>query len=143
MSKYTAEQVLGCAEGYEALGEPLGASMLRAYAATLSQQAEWPSDDALGEASDVLRDVLEACGHRVSADEASTALIASLQSVRPPAVAVSDTPRYREWRHLREYGVWSDGVPVWAKDREGRMNDYTAAVAVIEELASRHAPTKE
>lgn len=35
MSKYTVEEVLECADGYEALGEPVGASMLRAYAAEL------------------------------------------------------------------------------------------------------------
>jgi hypothetical protein len=48
-------------------------------------------------------------------------------------------PRYTEWLHLREHGEWSDGVPDWAKDYSGRMNDFTAATAVIEELAAARA----
>lgn len=43
-------------------------------------------------------------------------------------------PRYREYMHLRTTGAWSDGVPAWAKDYSGLMNDMTAAHAVIEEL---------
>ncbi|VWC80719.1 bacteriophage protein [Burkholderia contaminans] len=46
-------------------------------------------------------------------------------------------PRYTEWMHLRIHGVWSDGVPSWARDHAGHMNDLTAAIAVIEELAAR------
>jgi hypothetical protein len=46
-------------------------------------------------------------------------------------------PRYREYMHLRTTGAWSDGVPAWAKDYSGRMNDMTAAHAVIEELHAR------
>ncbi|UJJ56702.1 hypothetical protein [Rhodanobacter thiooxydans] len=49
---------------------------------------------------------------------------------------MSMTPRYEEWRHLRETGVWSAGVPDWARGQDGRMNDHAAAVAVIEELAA-------
>ncbi|RKP44723.1 Lar family restriction alleviation protein [Pararobbsia silviterrae] len=48
----------------------------------------------------------------------------------------SDTPRYAEWLHLRAHGQWRDGVPEWARDHSGRMNDFTAASAVIEELAA-------
>ncbi len=46
-------------------------------------------------------------------------------------------PRYTEWLHLRAHGEWSNGVPAWARDHNGRMNDTTAAIAVIEELAAR------
>ena len=49
---------------------------------------------------------------------------------------MSITPRYDEWRHLRETGIWSAGVPDWARGQDGRMNDHAAAVAVIEELAA-------
>jgi hypothetical protein len=49
-------------------------------------------------------------------------------------------PRYAEWLHLRTHGEWSDGVPVWARDHTGRMNDFTAATAVIEELARAASP---
>jgi hypothetical protein len=49
-------------------------------------------------------------------------------------------PRYAEWLHLRTHGEWSDGVPVWARDHNGRMNDLTAATAVIEELARAASP---
>mgnify|MGYP000269970944 CR=1 FL=1 len=48
-------------------------------------------------------------------------------------------PRYREYMHLRTTGAWSDGVPAWAKDYSGRMNDMTAAHAVIEELHAQVA----
>ena len=54
----------------------------------------------------------------------------------PAAQGLSDAKRYAEWRHLTERGQWSDGVPAWARDHEGRMNDVTAMRAVIEELAS-------
>jgi hypothetical protein len=45
-------------------------------------------------------------------------------------------PRYAEWLHLRAHGEWPNGVPEWARDYTGRMNDFTAATAVIEELAA-------
>ncbi|MDE1138145.1 MAG: Lar family restriction alleviation protein [Paraburkholderia tropica] len=48
-------------------------------------------------------------------------------------------PRYTEWLHLRTHGEWSNGVPTWARDHSGRMNDMTAAAAVIEELAASAA----
>jgi hypothetical protein len=51
-------------------------------------------------------------------------------------------PRYTEWMHLRKHGEWSNGVPDWARDHTGRMNDFTAASAVIEELASRAAASQ-
>jgi Lar family restriction alleviation protein len=53
----------------------------------------------------------------------------------PQADAAPSLPRYTEWLHLRTHGQWSDGVPEWARDHDGRMNDVTAANAVIEELA--------
>jgi hypothetical protein len=64
-----------------------------------------------------------------------------------PALTIEDArsdeqaalPRYTEWLHLRTHGEWSDGVPTWARDHDGRMNDMTAASAVIEELAARSA----
>ena len=46
-------------------------------------------------------------------------------------------PRYSAYTHLRSTGVWPDGVPEWAKDYSGQMNDMTAANAVIEELHSK------
>ncbi|MBN3811664.1 hypothetical protein [Paraburkholderia sp. Ac-20347] len=48
-------------------------------------------------------------------------------------------PRYTEWLHLRTHGEWSNGVPTWARDHSGRMNDMTAAASVIEELAAHAA----
>ncbi|MDN7911920.1 hypothetical protein [Burkholderia cepacia] len=50
-------------------------------------------------------------------------------------------PRYTEWLHLRTHGECSSGVPAWARDHTGRMNDFTAASAVIEELAAARAPS--
>src|SRR3546814_9372425 len=41
--------------------------------------------------------------------------------------------------HLRTHGQWPDGVPDWAKDHNGRMNDSTAMQAVIEELGEINA----
>ena len=38
--------------------------------------------------------------------------------------------------YLKEKGQWSNGVPDWAKDYDGKMNDLIAANAVIEELSS-------
>ena len=62
-------------------------------------------------------------------------------AIAQPEPAVADEqsalPRYTEWMHLRTHGVWSDGVPSWARDHAGHMNDLTAAIAVIEELAAR------
>lgn len=52
-------------------------------------------------------------------------------------------PRYTEWLHLRAHGQWTDGVPAWARDHTGRMNDFTAASAVIDELAARVAPNEQ
>lgn len=46
------------------------------------------------------------------------------------------TPRYAEWKHLQEHGQWSDGVPAWARDHRGQMNEGIAARAVIDELAA-------
>ncbi|WP_258048557.1 hypothetical protein [Burkholderia anthinoferrum] len=45
-------------------------------------------------------------------------------------------PRYAEWRQLVEQGQWTAGVPDWARDHDGRMNDVTAMRAVIDELAA-------
>lgn len=51
-----------------------------------------------------------------------------------PAELPEALPRYREYMHLRTTGAWSSGVPAWARDYSGCMNDMTAAHAVIEEL---------
>jgi hypothetical protein len=50
-------------------------------------------------------------------------------------VALTDAPRYREWLHLTQVGMWTAGVPTWARDHDGRMNDGIATRSVIEELA--------
>lgn len=44
--------------------------------------------------------------------------------------------RYEEWKYLRTHGQWRDGVPDWARDYNGNMNDMSAAIAVIDELSS-------
>jgi hypothetical protein len=54
----------------------------------------------------------------------------------PNETGAEGAPRYAEWLHLRAHGEWSNGVPEWARDYSGRMNDFTAATAVIEELAA-------
>lgn len=52
-------------------------------------------------------------------------------------------PRYTEWMHLRTHGEWSNGVPAWARDFHGHMNDMSAAHAVIAELhAALTSPAK-
>ncbi|WP_334067301.1 hypothetical protein [Burkholderia cepacia] len=56
-----------------------------------------------------------------------------------PADERAAFPRYAEWLHLRTHGEWSSGVPEWARDHSGHMNDFTAARAVIEELARGRA----
>jgi len=57
---------------------------------------------------------------------------AGAQAIQPAAV----TPRYSEWMHLREKGCWTAGVPDWAKDHAGHMNDTVVKNAVIDELAA-------
>ncbi len=53
-------------------------------------------------------------------------------------------PKHTEWMHLRTHGQWSDGVPAWARDHSGRMNDFAAALAVISELYDAlTSPAKE
>ncbi|KDR25475.1 hypothetical protein [Caballeronia zhejiangensis] len=52
------------------------------------------------------------------------------------SASIADTPRYAEWKHLRTHGQWRDGVPSWARGHNKTMDDMTAAVAVIEELAA-------
>lgn len=49
------------------------------------------------------------------------------------------TPRFDEWTALRTNGQWTKGVPSWARDHMGRMNDMDAARAVIGELAAELA----
>ncbi|WP_175920347.1 hypothetical protein [Burkholderia pyrrocinia] len=66
----------------------------------------------------------------------------SADAAAAPADERAAFPRYTEWMHLRRHGAWSDGVPDWARDHAGRMNDFTAAVAVIEELAARAAASQ-
>jgi hypothetical protein len=65
---------------------------------------------------------------------------ASMQSTATqPAqtqVALTAAPRYREWLHLTQVGMWTAGVPTWARDHDGRMNDGIAMRSVIEELAA-------
>src|SRR3546814_15113439 len=74
-------------------------------------------------------------------------LVFFLMIRRPPRSTLTDTlvpyttlfrspTRYATWMHLRTHGQWPDGVPDWAKDHNGRMNDSTAMQAVIEELRS-------
>lgn len=46
------------------------------------------------------------------------------------------SPRYTEWLHLQNDGQWPNGVPSWARDHRGQMNDVTALRAVVEELAA-------
>ena len=48
---------------------------------------------------------------------------------------VRTLPRFAAYTHLRDTGAWPDGVPAWAKNHEGRMDDVTLRNAVIEELA--------
>jgi hypothetical protein len=63
----------------------------------------------------------------------------ALRSDPQPAqtqVALTDAPRYREWLHLTQVGMWTAGVPTWARDHDGRMNDGIAMRSVIEELAA-------
>lgn len=62
--------------------------------------------------------------------------VRSMSAENRPAQEDLQTPRYDEWRYLREHGQWSNGVPEWARDYSGSMNDFTAATAVIEELAA-------
>ncbi|MBR8316030.1 hypothetical protein KDW36_22895 [Burkholderia dolosa] len=59
-----------------------------------------------------------------------------IAALRKPEDERAAFPRYTEWLHLRTHGEWSNGVPEWARDHTGRMNDFTAATAVIEELAA-------
>lgn len=53
----------------------------------------------------------------------------------PPPDAVAHLPRYAEWLFLRTHGMWSGGVPSWARDHDGKINDAAANRAVMEELA--------
>src|SRR3546814_13729019 len=84
-------------------------------------------------------------------------LVFFLMIRRPPRSTLTDTlvpyttlfkmpTRYATWMHLRTHGQWPDGVPDWAKDHNGRMNDSTAMQAVIEELVEINAqkgPTQQ
>ncbi|RKP56399.1 hypothetical protein [Pararobbsia silviterrae] len=68
--------------------------------------------------------------------EAICAMLSAHTAAPAADDGASDTPRYAEWLHLRAHGQWRDGVPEWARDHFGRMNDLTAASAIIEELAA-------
>lgn len=59
---------------------------------------------------------------------------AALRATDAQQVGAALLPKYTEWMHLRTHGQWSDGVPAWARDHSGRMNDLAAALAVISEL---------
>lgn len=71
-------------------------------------------------------------------EKAAQVLRLEVELYRAQADAL-EAPRYREWQHLREHGEWSNGVPDWARAHDGRMNDLTAACAVIDELAALSA----
>jgi hypothetical protein len=87
----------------------------------------------------------QACTRKDVADEHAAKGAKITPLVTAPSAVVLDgeraaLPRYAEWLHLRTHGEWSDGVPVWSRDHTGRMNDFTAATAVIEELARAASP---
>lgn len=54
---------------------------------------------------------------------------ADMSNVQPKG-----TPKLDEWDYLRKHGKWRNGVPDWARDYKGQMNDGIAKSAVIEEL---------
>lgn len=82
------------------------------------------------------------CDTSYEADVKGWALMAwQARAVSPqPVEQTRALPRYTEWLYLREHGQWSNGVPDWARDHFGHMNDFTAASAVIEELACAARP---
>lgn len=86
-------------------------------------------------------DLLERVKTALYNGDMARAMLASRPDARVDERGV--TPRYAEWLHLRQHGQWSDGVPKWARDHAGRMNDMTAAAAVIEELARAAAPSPD
>lgn len=45
-----------------------------------------------------------------------------------------EAPRYHEWRTMDVNGSWEDGIPEWAKDRQGRADGVTALRSVNREL---------
>ena len=81
---------------------------------------------------------------RAIVDSAFDAAIAKNTLTSPAKVGAALLPKYTEWMHLRTHGQWSDGVPAWARDHSGRMNDLAAALAVISELYDAlTSPAKE
>ena len=113
----------------------------REYAAHLAQPAEWPSQE------DVARDV----GRRLfngllstqlSEREVRDAVVAALQSVRPPAGAVSDY----EWLKLAdELEAFKPRGELGALHGAGMAFAYADAAKTIRAKvkASRHTPTKD
>lgn len=52
----------------------------------------------------------------------------------PERALLAAAPRLAAFEHLKQHARWPDGVPQWARDHNGQMNDMTAARAVIDEL---------
>ncbi|WP_175787381.1 hypothetical protein [Burkholderia anthina] len=95
--------------------------------ALLGEEADRPASETLQKLPEEAAKLrLELDLYRAQAADAAAA----------PADERAPFPRYTEWMHMRTHGAWSDGVPAWARDHTGRMNDFTAATAVIEELAA-------
>ena len=106
------------------------------YRRDAAHDQEWPME-VEGIVSGVVTHMTgELKAHEDSYEFEPRAVAAQARASSPNAAGVEGAPRYTEWLHLRAHGAWSNGVPEWARDYSGRMNDFTAVTAVIEELAA-------
>jgi hypothetical protein len=129
MSKWTAEEVLKHAKLSDEQGLWTRADMLREYAAHLTAQAEWPSEEdervALSAAEKWARE-----NGFVAYMVPTGYMRAALQSARPPVGVVSEP----EWiGSLRNELMQSKSTHNFTFTRD----------EVMALLASRHAPTKD
>lgn len=104
--------------------------------------ATWLRDRLSNEKSPAPEQASEAAQQRSGMDRPFTEVVPAAEViVDARAVGGNETsskvaPRYTEWHLLVEQGQWTAGVPDWARDHDGRMNDVTAMRAVIDELAA-------
>lgn len=104
--------------------------------------ATWLRDRLSNEKSPAPEQASEAAQQRSGMDRPFTEVVPAAEVIVDARAGDGNetsskvAPRYTEWHHLVEQGQWTAGVPDWARDHDGRMNDVTAMRAVIDELAA-------
>lgn len=81
----------------------------------------------------------EAFGHSpVSSKHGLTYLVEEVARLRAlhAGTALKNLPFYAEWDHQQQHGEWRNGVPDFARDREGAASEVAAMRCVIAELVA-------